>query len=168
MSGYQKFKTPMSRDFNEVNINFYYPAHLPIFEFFSEWIETISSSSANNYYYDEITASWMNLFQYSDIAVTPRSPNQYSWKNDVVLNTKLYNYYPLSVASLASNWGDDGLHRVSVTFFYEYSTVVSQEQGSTANKMQQSIEASQTAAIKEEFNTSDQYQYLRDGGITWL
>ena len=38
-------------------------------------------------------------------------------------DVKFYNAYPTSVASMPATWGDEGFHRLTVTWAYEYFTI---------------------------------------------
>jgi len=101
-----KIKTPYRREFNEVAFSFYHNKLLPVYDYFTFWIDSASPTSSGNRYFDEITVD-IDLVQFDD--------SHFKYEQ-----VRLVNAYPLTVASLPCNWADDGFHKVQVTMFYEY------------------------------------------------
>lgn len=54
--------------------------------------------------------------RFNEIAVDRQPKGKY-------YDLRFYSAYPVSIAPVASNWGDDGFQRVSATFSYEYFTI---------------------------------------------
>lgn len=117
-----KKRIPYLRDSNEVTLSFYFPEDTPIYQMFSGWIYNSSPSATTNQYYDDIVCD-LNLAQFSEIDTLMNiafGENKDLVRSQVeVLVVTLRNAYPINMASLPSNWSDDGYHKISVTFAYE-------------------------------------------------
>lgn len=111
-----KIKTPYRREFNEITLSFYHNVKLPIYDYFTYWIDSASPNISRNSYFDDITID-LDLVQFDDAHS----------KYELV---RLIRAYPLSVASLPCNWADDGFHKLQVTMFYEYIQSVNESTSS--------------------------------------
>ena len=122
--GRQKIRTPYKRDFNEVTMTFYHDTKFPMYKYFTEWMDEISPNSTENRYFDSIVSNVM-LFQFYDTSTSSPIAGAFGASRGHVkypeMMVPLYNAYPVTVASLPSNWADDGFHKITVTFFYEYT-----------------------------------------------
>lgn len=114
--GLFKIKTPYRREFNEITLSFYHNSKLPIYDYFTYWIDSASPNISRNSYFDDITID-LDLVQFDD------SHSKYEL-------VRLLRAYPLSVASLPCNWADDGFHKLQVTMFYEYIQSVNESTSS--------------------------------------
>jgi hypothetical protein len=67
------------------------------------------------------------LFRFTDLGQTfvnrVNSVANIDPQRNVYYSIKIKNAYPISVASMQSNWADDGFHRVSVVWAYEHFSV---------------------------------------------
>lgn len=110
--GLQKIKTPYRREFNELNVTFYHNTKFPIFQYFTDWMDSCSTNSTQNQYFDDIVTD-INIHQLNDVSSTT-DHRRY-------MTVSLFNVYPTSVASLPCNWADDGFHKLNVTLYYEFT-----------------------------------------------
>lgn len=121
--GTHEIKVPFQRDFQEITATFLYPETLPMYDFFSAWMVSASPRNTTNRFFDDIVAQ-ARIVQFSEggeigeneILIDQQVP---------YLTVNLLNVYPINVAPLAGNWGDDGFHKISVTFFFEDMTTKS-------------------------------------------
>jgi hypothetical protein len=82
---------------------------------FDRWMNSVIP--INNYnprYKDEYTTSKIEINQYTEVA---DNPNMQSQK---IYSAVLFNAFPVSIGALSLNWADDGIHRLPVTFKYDY------------------------------------------------
>jgi len=119
--GKQKIRTPYKREFNEITLTFYHNTKFPMYEYFTTWEDEISSNSSRTRYFSDIVTD-INLFQFYDTTSSTFLPELGGSGTHVKypqMKVTLLNAYPVSVASLPSNWADDGYHKITATFFYE-------------------------------------------------
>lgn len=119
--GRLRIKAPYLRELNEVAMTFYISNEMSTYSFFNEWIYQISLTTVQNRYYDEIVGS-AEIVQFEDTTSTYAISSPTPLKN---MTVKLQNIYPINVQSMASNWIDDGFHKLSVSFCFEDIEVVS-------------------------------------------
>lgn len=110
--GQLKTKIPYARELSEVTFSFYVPVDYSPYTLMNDWIESISLSTTQNLYLDEIVGS-ISLYQFADtgksfIRGTPSKSMQ----------VDLINAYPLNVQAMPANWGDDGFHKLTASFFF--------------------------------------------------
>jgi len=138
--GKVKIKVPYLRDLNEINLTFYYPIDVPLFQFFNRWTRNISITANRNEYFDNFVCSMvLNQFDnYTHDKIRPEEkPTEATLLRDFYdqfaqsqlsnsptqmrkqFTVTLKNAYPLSVTSLQSNWADDGFHKINVSLFFE-------------------------------------------------
>ena len=138
--GKVKIKVPYLRDLNEINLTFYYPIDVPLFQFFNRWIRNISITANRNEYFDNFVCSMvLNQFDnYTHDKIRPEEkPTEATLLKDFYnqfaesqlsnsptrmrkqFTMTLVKVYPLSVTSLQSNWADDGFHKINVSLFFE-------------------------------------------------
>ena len=118
--GRLKIKAPYLRELNEVTMTFYISDEMASYSFFNEWIYQISLNTVQNRYYDQIVGA-AEIIQFEETTSTYGISSPTPLKN---MTVKLQNIYPTNVQSMASNWIDDGFHKLSVTFYFEDIEVV--------------------------------------------
>jgi hypothetical protein len=115
-------RIPYLRDANEVTLSFYFSEDIPIYQMFSGWIYGTSPTATTNEYYDNIVCD-LHLAQFSEIDsllnIGFGGVKDLIRTQSEVMRVSLKNAYPINMASLPSNWADDGFHKISVTFAYE-------------------------------------------------
>jgi hypothetical protein len=120
--GKQKIRTPYKREFNEITLTFYHNTKFPMYEYFMAWLDEISFDSSRTRYFNDIVTN-INIFQFYDTTSAASILNGLGGNGDHVkypqMKVTLLNAYPVSAASLPSNWADDGFHKITATFFYE-------------------------------------------------
>lgn len=132
--GELKIKTPVSRDYSEINATFLYPAEFPLYEFFNNWIWSASLKSTQNYYFDEIVGQ-ARIIQFLDGGQGAADVTERTIEGQTPYNSaSIHNIYPTSFAPLPSNWGDDGFHKMSVTFFFEGMEIIPYGQYATGRE----------------------------------
>lgn len=120
--GTKKIKVPYVRDYNEITASFYYPKEAPTYQFFSDWVTKASTRNTQNEYYDDLVGE-ARIIQFQEgyqfqLGTTGRISESIE-NQPVHLKVKLKKMYPLNFTSLSSNWGDDGFHKITVSFFFE-------------------------------------------------
>lgn len=121
--GKQKIRVPNVKDYNEITVTFYHSSDFPMYEFFSDWVDAISPNSASNSYFKDIVTN-IRLIQFTDLANATVGSNKtiMSMKMDKAFTIDLLDAYPINFVSMQSNWADDNIQRLSVTFFYSQYT----------------------------------------------
>lgn len=73
---------------------------------------------------NSITAQSTKAFQITDLGQTfINTANAVGYRNPgltTIYNVDVYGAYPITVNSMTSNWADDGFHRLTITWAYEY------------------------------------------------
>jgi hypothetical protein len=90
---------------------------------------------AGDFWEKKLFDKWLNLV----IPINRYNPNyKYSYTTDIEINqytdyadsqipkpiytAKIFKAFPISISPLQMNWGDDGIHRLTVVFKYDYWT----------------------------------------------
>lgn len=97
---------------------------------------TLTFISAGDFWEKRMFDKWMNIIipfnnynpEYRDNYVSPKIEiNQFADYGEgssstpkIIYTAALYNAFPVTIAPLQMNWADDGIHRLSITFKYEY------------------------------------------------
>jgi hypothetical protein len=124
--GRLKRKTPHTRELtNEVTLSMYFPTEIPLYSNFSSWIESISPTSTDNLYYEDIIAESIDIFQFDDMSTLLQPVGGLSEQTmKPHMKVKLYEVFPTNLTSMPSNWADDGFHKINVTFHYNDIVVI--------------------------------------------
>lgn len=87
---------------------------------FDKWINgVVPINNYNPRYKDDYISSKIEINQYSGVATSDNPATQTSEK---IYSAILFNAFPTSIGALTLNWADDGIHRLPVTFKYDYWT----------------------------------------------
>ena len=99
--------------FNDITLTFICAGDLWEKKLFDYWMNLIVPM--NNYHlrYKDEYVSKINIKQYFEAA----SSSGAAQPSYIV---SLWNAFPITLSPLTLNWGDDGIHRLSVTFKYDY------------------------------------------------
>lgn len=118
------YKTPYETHFPEVNLTFLCDAYLSQKVYFDTWMEQINPPTTGGRWYGGGNRSF-------DFSYRQDDNGQYNYLKDVRLlhyapngavtyGCMLVGAYPISVAALQANWGDEGFHKLQVTLTYEF------------------------------------------------
>jgi hypothetical protein len=116
------YKTPYQSLYQEITLNFLETADLTIRDFFETWLSGIYNPINNTLAYPKTYRYDCTLTQY-DVTVLDEKDPASSLK--AVATWSLFNSFPTAVNQMPVAWSEDGVHRVSVTFAYEYYVLFS-------------------------------------------
>jgi hypothetical protein len=100
-------KFPYMNTYNDIDLTFIVDDSMDQKVFFDAWMNYINPLYNNNMRYKG---------DYSTTIVI----NQYDVTNKLTYSVNLVDCFPLSINQMDLNWGDDGYHKLSVTFAYTY------------------------------------------------
>lgn len=112
------------------------PAPVATFATFNDI--TLTFICAGDLWEKKLFDYWMNLIvpvnnyhvRYKEEYVSKINIRQYYETGEASYIVSLWNAFPITIAPLTLNWGDDGIHKLSVTFKYDYwSTNVTEKFG---------------------------------------
>jgi hypothetical protein len=101
------YKIPTISSYPDVNMTLLCDSSLSQKQLFEIWMNRINPKTSYDFEYRESYVRTIEIHQINEI-------------NDVMHTIELVNAFPTSVASLQSNWADDGYHKLQVTFAYDY------------------------------------------------
>lgn len=93
--------------FNDITLTFICAGDLWEKRLFDRWMHLIVP--INNY-----------LLNYKEEYVAKINITQFYETGEPSLVVSLFNAFPITVSPLSLNWGDDGVHKLSVSFKYDY------------------------------------------------
>jgi hypothetical protein len=100
-------KYPYLNTYGDLDLTFIVDDDMNQKVFFDAWMNYINPLYNNNMRYKG---------DYSTTIVI----NQYNVANELTYSVNLIDAYPISINQMDLNWGDDGYHKLSVTFAYTY------------------------------------------------
>lgn len=109
--------------FSDITLTFICAGDMWEKKLFDRWMNAVIP--INNYnprYKESYTTSKIEIFQFSGVS-TVNNPEQ----SERAYVVSLINAFPVSMGALTLNWGDDGVHRLPITFKYDYWTTVELE-----------------------------------------
>jgi hypothetical protein len=102
--------------FNEISLTFVCAGDFWEKKFFDRWMNlVVPFNNYNPNYKDNYTSPKIEINQYSDVADINSQPV-------AIYKASIFGAFPTSIAPMSVNWGDDAVHRLVVTFKYEYWT----------------------------------------------
>lgn len=104
--------------FNDINLTFICAGDFWEKKLFDKWMNLIIPF--NNYnpeYRDSYVSPKIEINQFADYGDTAADESSIP---KIIYSVALFNAFPVTIAPLQMNWADDGIHRLSVTFKYEY------------------------------------------------
>lgn len=99
--------------FGDINLTFICAADLWEKKLFDLWMNLISPVNSYLLEYKTQYSTKIEINQYYESATSSSSPEK-------SYTVTLFNAFPVSISPLQLNWADDGIHRLSVTFKYDY------------------------------------------------
>jgi len=100
-------KFPYQTTFNDIDLTFIIEDDMNQKVFFDAWLNYINPQYNNN-------------FRYKSDFSTIITVNQYDVTGQLSYSVDLVDAYPISMNQLDLSWGDDGYHKLSVSFAYTY------------------------------------------------
>ena len=100
-------KFPYLTSYNDIDLTFIIEDDMNQKVFFDAWLNYINPQYNNN-------------FRYKSDYSTVITINQYDVTNELSYSVDLIDAYPISMNQMDLSWGDDGYHKLSVTFAYTY------------------------------------------------
>jgi len=100
-------KFPYQTTFNDIDLTFIIEDDMNQKVFFDAWLNYINPQYNNN-------------FRYKGDFSTIITVNQYDVTGQLSYSVDLVDAYPISMNQLDLSWGDDGYHKLSVSFAYTY------------------------------------------------
>lgn len=118
------FKYPVQVEFSDVTLTFIVRDEMLEKEFFDNWMMTINPSDSYDFNYKKSYVSQIDIVQYSVIKTGPSGPQNEPNKPPLPSKVKptfkvtLRDAFPTSIAPMGLVWGEEGFHRIAVTFAY--------------------------------------------------
>ena len=116
--------------FNDITLTFICAGDFWEKKMFDRWMNTIIPfNNYNPQYRDTYVSPKIEINQFAEYSagstllerfVFDRLFDAEPLKPKIIYTAALYNAFPVTIAPLQMNWADDGIHRLSVTFKYEY------------------------------------------------
>lgn len=104
------FKVPTSTSYNDTTLTFLCTNDFYERKLFDKWLESIHPSDTNNFRFPKGEKSGyltnITVIQYDDFIKQ-------------IYAVKLIDAFPTAIAPQALSWGEDGFHRLSITFAYQ-------------------------------------------------
>jgi len=100
-------KYPYLNTYNDLDLTFIVDDDMNQKVFFDAWMNYINPLYNNNMRYKGDYATTITI-------------NQYDVTNELSYSVNLLDCFPVSINQMDLNWGDDGYHKISVTFAYTY------------------------------------------------
>lgn len=119
------YKIPHQSVYQEITLNFLETSTFMVRDFFESWLNAIWNSETNTLNYAEDWEVDAKITQY-DMVSSRRTVNQtnegapHQPRLEKIMTWNLRRAYPTAVNQMPVAWSDDGLHRVAVTFTYQY------------------------------------------------
>jgi hypothetical protein len=98
-------KYPYLNTYNDLDLTFIVDDDMNQKVFFDAWMNYINPLYNNNMRYKGDYATTITI-------------NQYDVTNELSYSVNLLDCFPVSINQMDLNWGDDGYHKLSVTFAY--------------------------------------------------
>lgn len=103
--------------FNELSLTFVCAGDFWEKKFFDRWMNlVVPFNNYNPNYKEEYTSPKIEINQYSETSSSD------SLSPLIIYKASIFGAFPTSIAPMSVNWGDDSVHRLVVTFRYEYWT----------------------------------------------
>lgn len=112
--------------FNELSLTFVCAGDFWEKKFFDRWMNlVVPFNNYNPNYKDTYISPKIEINQYSEVATNTGSSEGGSPL--IIYKASIFGAFPTSIAPMSVNWGDDSIHRLVVTFKYEYWTTADLE-----------------------------------------
>lgn len=109
------FKYPVQTVYSDITLNFMVRDKMLEKEFFDNWMMSINPSHTYDFMYKTTYATDITILQYSML----QGENDTADSNkNATYSITLKKAFPINVAPMQLIWGEEGYHRVGVTFSY--------------------------------------------------
>lgn len=117
------FKMPVQSEYLEINFSFYVRDKMREKELFDNWMAYINPKNTYNFRFRNEYSTDVYIYQYSEIAEAldePDRANRASSRSrpQATYKATLRQAYPVNVQAMPTNWAEDNIHRLQVTFTY--------------------------------------------------
>jgi hypothetical protein len=109
----------------------YYGVANPVASFPSFAELTLTFVCAGDFWEKKLFDRWMNIVipfnnynpRYKNDYTAPKIViNQFSESGSIIYSVSFFEAFPVAMSPMSMNWADDGIHRLPVTFRYEFWT----------------------------------------------
>jgi hypothetical protein len=100
-------KFPMHSSYNDLTMTFIVSAEMTERTFFDVWMEYINPTTSFDFDYKQNFASTITI-------------SQYDLQNVLTYSVNLFKAYPIAINQMDLDWSNDGYHKLSVVFAYDY------------------------------------------------
>lgn len=105
------FKYPVQTEYTDITMTFIVRDEMYEKEFFDNWLLSINPNTTYDFEYKSNYVSQIDIFQFSATTTVEQ-------KSKPTYKITLVDAFPVSVAPMGLVWGEEGYHRVGVTFAY--------------------------------------------------
>jgi len=102
--------------FSDITLTFICAGDMWEKKLFDRWINgVVPINNYNPRYKDDYVSSQIEICQFDGV-----STGEGSTSSNKIYSALLYSAFPISIGTMSLNWADDGIHRLPVTFKYDY------------------------------------------------
>lgn len=105
------FKYPVQTEYSDISLTFLVRDQMYEKEYFDNWMMTINPNDSYDFSYKSDYVSQINIIQYS-------AGTDAQNKSIPTYKVTLVDAFPTGIAPMGLVWGEEGFHRVAVTFAY--------------------------------------------------
>jgi hypothetical protein len=109
------FKYPIQTTYSDITLNFMVRDRMLEKEFFDNWMMSINPTHTYDFSYKSTYSTDITILQYSMLQGTFDTTDR---NTNSTYSITLKKAFPINVAPMQLIWGEEGFHRVSVTFAY--------------------------------------------------
>lgn len=103
--------------FGDITLTFICAGDMWEKKLFDRWINFIMPINNYNPRYKDDYCTQIEISQFDGVATSENLATQTSQR---IYYAKLFGAFPISIGTMSLNWADDGIHRLPVTFRYDY------------------------------------------------
>lgn len=113
------FKYPIQTEYSDITLTFLARDDMLEREFFDEWMMSINPNNTYDFNYKSDYVAPIDIIQYSIVATpAPTTGDPNAVKGTPTYKITLRDAFPVSIAPMGLVWGEEGFHRIAVTFAY--------------------------------------------------
>jgi hypothetical protein len=100
-------KFPIHSSYNDLTMTFLVSGDMTEKTFFDVWMEYINPTTTFDFDYKQNFSATIVI-------------NQYDLQDNLTYAVNIFNAYPIAVNQMDLDWSNDGLHKLTVVFAYDY------------------------------------------------